>query len=113
MVTVGMNYDVLSGKEEEFEKVFYKVLGVMKEMPGHGHSALYRNVAAPSSYLIISEWNDVEAFNAFIASDRFRNVANWGKENVLTSRPRHQIYGAESAKAPAQTPPPSCPAHAR
>ncbi|GMU38154.1 MAG: antibiotic biosynthesis monooxygenase [Phycisphaerae bacterium] len=107
MITVGMNYDILPGKEQQFERVFDKVLGVMKGMSGHKESHLYRNVAAPQSYLIISEWTDPQAFQAFIASDQFRNVANWGKEQILASRPKHEIYGMESKTAPATPPPPA------
>jgi heme-degrading monooxygenase HmoA len=92
MITVGMNYDVLPDKAEQFEAVFSKVLGLMKQMAGHGESRLYKDVFAPSSYLIVSEWHDRAAFDAFIASDRFRNVADWGKEQILASRPQHQIY---------------------
>ena len=98
MITVGMNYDVLPDKAEQFETVFSKVLDVMKQMDGHEQSRLYKDVFAPHSYLIVSEWDDKAAFDAFIASDRFRNVANWGKEQILASRPRHQIYeGGQSA----------------
>ena len=92
MITVGMNYEVREGKAEQFEAVFAKVLEVMKPMEGHRDSHLYKDVFKPNSYLIVSDWSDKTAFDAFIASDRFRNVANWGKEQILASRPRHQVY---------------------
>lgn len=92
MVTVGMNYSVIAGKEEVFEKAFQSVLNVMKEMQGHVDSHLYKDVAAPSSYLIVSEWNDRSAFDAFIKSEQFAKVTNWGKEQILSGRPRHQVY---------------------
>ncbi len=92
MVTVGMNYRVLPGKQKAFEDVFDAVLNVMKSDPGHSNSALYRDVSDDQSYLIISDWNDRTAFDAFIASDKFRNVANWGKEQVLAGRPTHEVY---------------------
>jgi len=34
MVTIGMNYEVIPGKEQTFEEAFKKVLGVMGEMAG-------------------------------------------------------------------------------
>jgi heme-degrading monooxygenase HmoA len=95
MVTVGMNYDVIAGKEQEFEKVFGKVHEIMTSLPGHSRSNLYRNVAAPRSYLIVSEWTDRAAFDAFTRSDQFKNVVDWGKEKILSSRPRHEIYGSD------------------
>ena len=93
MITVGMNYEILEGKEAIFEKAFANVLQTMKAMEGHQHSFLYKDVHQPRSYLIISEWSDKNAFDAFIRSDRFAKVVNWGKEQILASRPRHQIYG--------------------
>ncbi len=95
MTTVGMNYDVLPGKESQFEQVFKKVLGVMNGMEGHKESHLYRDVASAQSYLIISEWTDPQAFQAFIASEQFRNVADWGRDQILSKRPKHEIYGME------------------
>lgn len=106
MITVGMNYDVLEGKETQFEQVFNKVLGVMQRMPGHSNSRLYRDVNAPRSYLIISEWSDSAAFESFIASEQFRNVANWGREQILASRPKHEIYGMPPKAPPS---PGACP----
>lgn len=92
MITVGMNYQVIPGKGEVFEKAFAGVLGVMKEMPGHAESHLYKDVGDANSYLIVSEWNSREAFDEFIASERFAKVTNWGAEQILAGRPRHQVY---------------------
>lgn len=92
MVTVGMNYDVLPGKEEVFERAFKSVLGVMKDSPGHTDSHLYKNVDKANSYLIISDWNDKAAFDAFVKSEAFAKVTNWGKEQILAGRPKHQVY---------------------
>ena len=92
MITVGMNYQVIPGKEKDFEDVFNAVLKVMNDMPGHNRSSLYRDVACDQRYLIISDWNDRQAFDAFIQSDRFRNVADWGKQQILAGRPSHEIY---------------------
>ena len=93
MITVGMDYKVIPGKDEEFVSVFDKVLQIMNDMKGHGESHLYRDVFSEHEYIIISQWSDESAFDAFIASDRFKNVTTWGKENVLAARPKHEIYG--------------------
>ena len=99
MVTVGMNYAVRPGKEEAFETVFYKVLDLMNSMEGHKTSSLYRDVKDGQRYLIMSEWNSRPAFDAFTRSERFRSVVDWGKEQILTERPRHEVYGQEEPAA--------------
>ncbi len=96
MVTIGMNYQVLAGKEQVFERAFQSVLGVMKDMPGHSESHLYKDIEKENSYLIISEWNDKSAFDGFIKSEAFAKVTNWGKEQVLAGRPKHQVYSPQA-----------------
>ena len=88
-----MNYEILEGKEAIFEGAFAGVLEVMKKMAGHQRSFLYKDVHKMRSYLIISEWSDRGAFETFIRSEQFAKVVSWGKEQILASRPRHQIYG--------------------
>ena len=92
MVTIGMNYKIIPGKEEMFENAFNNVLKVMSEMAGHTRSALYKDVNDAHSYLIVSDWNSEEAYNTFIGSDKFAGVVDWGKENILAGRPSHTIY---------------------
>ncbi|MBI3893200.1 MAG: antibiotic biosynthesis monooxygenase [Candidatus Wallbacteria bacterium] len=92
MITVGMNYQVRSGKEAVFENAFKNVLTVMKEMAGHRESHLYRDVESSRSYLIVSDWETREAFDGFLRSDRFAKVVNWGREEILEGRPKHEIY---------------------
>jgi len=96
MVTIGMNYEVLPGKEEAFEEKFHAVLASFAAGSGHVHTRLFRDVVQPRSYLIHSEWETRDAFTAFVRSDAFREVTNWGKEEILADRPRHRIYGGEA-----------------
>ncbi len=105
MITVGMNYEIIEGKQGEFEKVFAKVLEIMNAMDGHGESHLYRDVSSANSYLIVSEWSDEGAFDTFTKSEQFRNVVDWGKAEILASRPKHEIYGRSTTTSG------SCPAH--
>ena len=93
MVTIGMNYDVIEGKQKVFEDACANVVTTMETIDGHEASHLYKQVSdgAPS-YLIVSRWLDEAAFKAFIASDAFKKVTNWGKENILRDRPRHTTY---------------------
>lgn len=94
MVTIGMNYQVLAGKEETFEAACQRVLEVMKEATGHDHSAVYRRIddGPAAGYLIVSRWSDEAAFQAFIASETFRKVTSWGLANILAGRPSHTTY---------------------
>jgi heme-degrading monooxygenase HmoA len=92
MVTIGMNYKVLAGKEAVFERAFQQVLDTMKQSAGHTASSLYLEVGTPGSYLIVSDWNDKEAFDGFVKSEAFAKVTNWGKEQILAGRPKHTVY---------------------
>lgn len=92
MITVGMNYHVIAGKQQDFESKFAAVLSALKSAAGHTDSHLYRDVSDDASYLIVSEWSDEQAFNDFIRSQAFRDVTTWGKEQILSDRPRHKVY---------------------
>jgi heme-degrading monooxygenase HmoA len=94
MVTIGMNYEVIPGKEAVFERAFSQVLDVMSKDEGHSKSVLYKAVSSPASYLIISEWSDQAAFDRFVKSEAFARVTNWGKEQVLAGRPAHKVYAS-------------------
>jgi heme-degrading monooxygenase HmoA len=95
MVTIGMNYHVLEGKESVFEAACERVLEVMREAPGHAESQVFRRVDAGASggeYLIVSRWSEEDAFQAFVRSEAFRKVTSWGLANILAGRPRHTTY---------------------
>lgn len=92
MITVGMNYHVISGKQKDFEEKFRAVIDALKAAAGHESSVLWKDVSDDASYLITSEWSDEQAFQEFIKSEAFRNVTTWGKEQILSRRPQHKIY---------------------
>ncbi len=95
MVTIGMNYEVLEGKGEVFEKAFAKVIASLENAEGHESSRLYRDVHQERSYAIHSQWSNEASFRAFIASEQFAKVTDWGKEQVLAGRPEHVVYRSE------------------
>jgi len=95
MVSVGMHYDVLEGKEAEFEAAFRDVVSGLQGAAGHTRTRLYRDVERPRSYLIYSEWTDREAFMGFVHSRAFADVTRWGREAILAGPPRHHILTAE------------------
>jgi heme-degrading monooxygenase HmoA len=92
MITIGMNYHVISGKESQFETAFEGVASALSKADGHEDSKLYCDRKEPNKFLIISEWKDQNAFHAFVASAAFRNVTNWGASEILIGRPTHKIY---------------------
>jgi heme-degrading monooxygenase HmoA len=92
MTTIGLHYDVIPGKEEEFEHGFLKVLEHLKTLPGHVESHMYEDVAVIGSYVILSQWETKESFEEFIHSPEFAKVTAWGKAEMLRGRPRHKVY---------------------
>jgi heme-degrading monooxygenase HmoA len=92
MTTIGMHYEVIPGKEEEFEKGFLNVIEHLKTVAGHQESHLYEDVSSTGSYLILSQWTTREDFNTFIKSEAFHKVTAWGKAEILRGRPRHKVY---------------------
>lgn len=93
MVTIGMNYRVRAGKEQVFEDACARVMQTMRGIEGHSDSKLFREVGPDArQYLIVSVWQSEDAFRAFVASDAFKKVTNWGAENILEGRPSHTVY---------------------
>ena len=92
MTTIGMHYDVIPGKEEEFEKGFLGVIDHLKSVEGHVESHMYEDVASVGSYVILSQWATKEAFDGFMQSDAFKQVVAWGKAEMLRGRPKHKVY---------------------
>jgi len=92
MVTVGMNYKVLPGKGETFVKACRGIIRAMEGMDGHSVTRLYSEVDDPESFLIVSDWSERAAFEAFVKSEEFAKVTDWGKEQILAGRPRHEVY---------------------
>jgi heme-degrading monooxygenase HmoA len=90
--TIGMHYEVIPGKEEEFEKGFIAVIDYLKGVAGHLESHLYEDVQTVGSYVILSQWESKQTFEAFIHSPEFAKVTAWGKAEILRSRPRHKVY---------------------
>lgn len=95
MVTVGLYYEVRPGQEAVFEQTVDRVIELLAQNPGHVKSFLYRDVKNPRSYAIISEWSSQGDFTAFVHSDTFKQVTEFGKAEVLEQRPRHRVYGTE------------------
>ena len=92
MTTIGMHYEVVPGKEQEFEQGFVAVIEHLKTDEGHVESHMYEDVQSVGSYVILSQWASKEAFDKFIQSEAFKKVTAWGKAELLRGRPRHKVY---------------------
>ena len=92
MITVGMNYHVIPGKQQDFEGKFAAVISALRAAAGHSSSTLWKDVSDDASYLITSEWSEEQAFLEFIRSQAFKEVTSWGKEQILSDHPQHKLY---------------------
>ena len=95
MITVGMDYDVVAGKEAAFERKFELVVRAMRGAEGHAHADIFRSVAQARRYMILSRWVSRASFDAFIASDAFAKLTAWGRSGILAGRPTHAVFGDE------------------
>lgn len=91
MLTVGLYYDVVPGKEKEFEDYFKVVEVQLTKVEGYVSALLYKRVDVPNSYLIYSEWKDKDTFDSFIRSREFSG-AKEGGSSMLMGRPSHRVY---------------------
>ena len=53
---------------------------------------MYEDVASVGAYVILSEWETKESFEAFLQSETFKKVVAWGKAEMLRGRPKHRVY---------------------
>ncbi len=64
---------VRPGREEEFERAFATARTLIEASPGCLRLSLSRGVESPSSYLLLVEWESVEAhLDGFRTSDAFQ-----------------------------------------
>jgi heme-degrading monooxygenase HmoA len=61
MITVGMNYHVIPGKQKDFEEKFAAVISALRSAVGQSSSTLWKDVGDDASYLITSEWSEEQA----------------------------------------------------
>lgn len=92
MVTVGVNCEVLEGKESAFERKLERMVAALNATEGHVRTVLYKSLVCPRSYLVLSEWKAREAFEAFTESAPFVKATSWETSTILASRPTHEVY---------------------
>jgi heme-degrading monooxygenase HmoA len=92
MITIGMNYDVIPGRENQFVNAFEAIANVLSNAAGHETSTLYRENGQENRFLILSQWSDEQSFHSFITSASFRKVVDWGSAQILIGSPTHTVY---------------------
>ncbi len=92
MITIGMEYEVLDGKQETFEHAVTNVIHAMRQRGRPSAKLALKDVHNARRYLILSQWADKSSFDAFLASPAFKQVTTWAKRHPAT-RPSHEIYG--------------------
>ena len=50
MITVGMNYHVIAGKQADFEEKFATVINALAAAEGHSSSTLWKDASDDASY---------------------------------------------------------------
>jgi len=96
MINVGFFYNVLPGKNSEFEKSFEGVIEYLRgNVDGFVSAVLYRDVHKPDEYMIFSEWKDTDSFREFTTSKPFFDTTGAGK-SILASKPRHIILSGST-----------------
>ena len=96
-----MNYQIFEDKEDLFLEKFKGVIELLNSMKAHQSTQLYKDVySLKPSFLVISEWETRDAFLDFIKSDIFRQTTDWGKDGILSERPRHKVYQTEKLGRP-------------
>jgi heme-degrading monooxygenase HmoA len=65
MVRATLTMKVHTGREDEFEAAWAAVAAVTSKVPGNVRQTLLRASDEPSTFLIVSDWEDRAAFGAF------------------------------------------------
>ena len=69
---------IRTGKEAEFEAAFATARAIVASMPGHRSHALHRCLERPGEYLLLVQWDSVEAHEqGFRGSPRYANEPGW------------------------------------
>jgi heme-degrading monooxygenase HmoA len=74
---------VRAGAEEEFEQAFERARAHISQQPGFRRLLLSRSIESPNHYLLLVEWDSVEAHN-----EGFRRSPEYGEWKRLL----HHFY---------------------
>ena len=71
MVLEVAQFDIRPGAEEAFEAGYRGVVGVLRESPGLLSIRMTRGLETPTRFVLLAEWESLQAHQAFRDSDRF------------------------------------------
>lgn len=71
MVLEVARIDVTPGAEEAFTAAYRQAQDLVAQTPGCRSMRMTRGIERPSAFLLLVEWDSVEAHEAFRSSDRF------------------------------------------
>jgi heme-degrading monooxygenase HmoA len=63
--------DVRPGSEDAFERGYRSVRAALADSPGLRSIRMTHGIETPSRFVLLVEWDSIEAHNAFRSSDRF------------------------------------------
>ncbi len=71
MVLEVAQFDIQRGSETAFEEGYRSAVSVVRESPGLLSLRMTRGVETPTRFVLLAEWESLEAHQAFRDSDRF------------------------------------------
>lgn len=71
MVLEVARISVTPGSEEPFTAAYAEAVPLVAQTPGFRSARMTRGVESPSSFVLLIEWDSVEAHEVFRASERF------------------------------------------
>jgi heme-degrading monooxygenase HmoA len=87
MVLEVAEFDIQPGTEAAFEAGYHEVVGVLRQSPGLLSARMTHGIETPTRFVLLAEWDSLQAHQAFRDSDRF---AIWrGGIGEFFARPPH------------------------
>lgn len=71
MVLEVAQFDIRPGAEAAFEAGYRSVVGVLRESAGLLSIRMTRGIETPTRFVLLAEWESLQAHQAFRDSDRF------------------------------------------
>jgi len=88
-----LRYQVIVGKQRQFERGMERVIALMTRTEGHQRSHCYKQLTADTSYVWISEWCASANPVGFFRGEEFRRSTGWGSTQVVSTRPTMEVLG--------------------
>jgi heme-degrading monooxygenase HmoA len=71
MVLEIAHFDITPGSEDAFAAAYAEAFALVEQTPGYRSRRMVRGIESPSRFVLLVEWDDVAAHQAFRESDRF------------------------------------------